>query len=95
MALVVRNLPANVGGTRDVGSGRSPGGGHNNPLQYSCLEDPMDRGACWATVHSVAKSPALLMQLRTLTGTGRACAKLQWSQKQKYVVDCIHFLWLL
>ena len=35
------------------GSGRSPGGGHGNPLQYSCLENPMDRGACWATIHGV------------------------------------------
>ena len=38
------------------GSGRSPGEGHGNPLQYSCLENPMDRGAWWATVHGVAKS---------------------------------------
>ena len=38
------------------GLGRRPGGGHGNPLQYSCLEDPVDRGAWWATVHRVAKS---------------------------------------
>ena len=38
------------------GSGRSPGGGNGNLLQYSCLENPMDRGACWATVHGVVKS---------------------------------------
>ena len=38
------------------GSGRSPGGGHGNPLQYSCLENPMDIGAWWATVHEVAKN---------------------------------------
>ena len=38
-------------------SGRSPGGGYGSPLQYSCLENPMDRGAWWATVHRVAKSP--------------------------------------
>ena len=38
------------------GSGRSPGGGHYNPLQYSCLENPMDRGAWWATIHGVTKS---------------------------------------
>ena len=48
------------GDSRDTGlipgSGRSPGGGHGNPLQYSCLENPMDRGAWWATVHGVAKS---------------------------------------
>jgi len=38
------------------GSGRSPGGGNGNPLQYSCLENPMDRGAWWATVHRIPKS---------------------------------------
>ena len=42
------------------GSGRSPGRGHDNPLQYSCLENPMDRGAWWATVHGVTKSRAQL-----------------------------------
>ena len=50
----------NVGDARDMGSipgsGRSPGAGHGNPLQYSCLENPMDRGAWWATVHGVAES---------------------------------------
>ena len=60
MALVVKNLPASVGDVRDVGSlpgsGRSPGGGHGNPLQYSCLENPMDRGAWWATVCRVTES---------------------------------------
>ena len=58
--LVVKNLPANAGDIRDVstisGSGRSPGGGHGNTLQYSCLENPMDRGAWQATVHRVANS---------------------------------------
>ena len=43
------------------GSGRSPGEGHGNPLQYSCLENPMDRGAWWATIHGVAKSRTLDM----------------------------------
>ena len=56
MVLVVKNLPANVGDIRDVASilrsGRSPGGGHGNPLQYSCLENPMARGAWLATVLS-------------------------------------------
>ena len=60
MALVVRNLPANAGDIRDAGllpgSGRSPGGGHGHPLQYSCLEKPMDRGAWQVTVHGVAQS---------------------------------------
>ena len=50
----------NTGDIRDMGSipglGRSPGGGHGNPLQYSCLENPTDRGAWWATVHGIAKS---------------------------------------
>ena len=49
---VVKNMPANAGDTKDVGSipgsGRSTGGGHGNPFQYSCLENPMDRGAWWA-----------------------------------------------
>ena len=57
---VVKNLPANAGATGDMGlipgSGRSPGEGNGNPLQYACLETPMDRGACWGTVHGVAKS---------------------------------------
>ena len=57
---VVKNLPASVGDMRNVGSipgsGRSPGGGHGNPLQYSCLENPMDRGAWQATVHRLAQS---------------------------------------
>ena len=60
MALVVKNLPASVGDIKDVGlipgSERSPGGGHGNPLQYSCLENPMDREAWWAAVHRVAKN---------------------------------------
>ena len=59
-ALVVKDLPANAGDTRDMGStpglGRSPEGGHDNPLQYSCLENPMDRGAWRATVHRVTKN---------------------------------------
>ena len=57
VALVVKNTPANAGALRDVGSiprlGRVPGGGHGNPLQYSCLENPADRGAWRATDHSV------------------------------------------
>ena len=64
MALVVKNLHANAGDIRDMGlipgSGRTPAGGHGNPLQYSCLENPMDRGAWWATIHRVTKSRAQL-----------------------------------
>jgi len=47
------------------GSGRSPGGGHGNPLQYFCLENSMDRGAWWATVHRVTKSRTQLKPLNT------------------------------
>ena len=61
LALVVKNLAANAEGTRALGllpvSGRSPGGGNGNPPQYSCLENPMDRGVWLATVHGVIKSP--------------------------------------
>ena len=68
VALVAKNLPANAGDV-DVGSipglGRSPGGGHGNPLQYSFLENPVDRGAWQATVHGVAKSWTRLKQLST------------------------------
>ena len=57
---MVKNPPANAADVRDTasitGSGRSPGGGHGNPLQYSCLENPMNREAWQATVHGVAKS---------------------------------------
>ena len=58
--LVIKNPPANARDARDKssvpGSGRSPGVGNDIPLQYSCLENSMDRGAWWATVHGVAKS---------------------------------------
>ena len=60
LMLVVKNTPANSGDIRDMGSipgmGRSPGGGYGNPLQYSCLENPMNREAWWATFHGVTKS---------------------------------------
>ena len=60
----VKKPPANSGDTGDLGSipgsGRYPGGGHGNPLQYSCLENPRDSGAGWATVHGVTKSQTQL-----------------------------------
>ena len=69
VALVVKTLPANAGDIRDTGStpgsGSSPGERHGNPLQYSCLENPMDRGAWWVTVQRVAKSWTLLKWLST------------------------------
>ena len=61
--LVVKNPPANAGDSRlgfNPESGRSPGEGHGNPFQYSCLGNPMDRRAWWATVHEVAKSQTQL-----------------------------------
>ena len=61
---MVNNTPANAGYTSDVGSipgsGRSPGEGNGNPLQYSCLENSTERGVLWATVHVVAKSQTRL-----------------------------------
>ena len=76
--LVVKNTPANAGGSRDVGSipgwGRSPGRGHSNPLQYSCLENPVDRGAWWPTVHGVPKS----------------WTWLKWLSSMQLYVDCFH-----
>ena len=67
------NLPAIPGDRRDPGltpgSGRSPGEGQGNPFQYSCLENPMDRGAWQATVHKVTKSRTQLKQLNTHTCT--------------------------
>ena len=67
MALVVENLPASAGDLIDTGSipglGRSPGGRHGNPLQYSCLENPMNRGACQGAVPRVAQSWTQLKRL--------------------------------
>ena len=60
VAQVIKNPPANAGHIRDAGlipgSGRFSGGEHSNPLRYSYLENPMDRGAWWASIHGVAKS---------------------------------------
>ena len=64
----VKKLPPNAREVRDLGlipgSGRSPGGGHDNSLQYSCLENPMDRGAWRATVHRVTKNRITLLYIR-------------------------------
>ena len=78
MVLVVKNQPANAGDIRDAGSiprlGRFSGGGHGNPFQCSCLENPKDRGAWWATVQRVAKSWTRLKQLSTSYTLSRASA---------------------
>ena len=72
-AAAVKNPPANAEDIRDAGSipglGRSPGGGHGNPLRYSCLENHMDRGAWQAAVHRAAKNGTWLKQLTTQAHT--------------------------
>ena len=69
VAVVIKNLPANAGDVRDLGLvpglGRSPGEGNGNPLQYSCLENPTDRGTWWATVQKFAKGQTQLKSLST------------------------------
>ena len=87
---MVKNPPTKAGDTRDAGSipgsGRSPGGGHGNPYQYSCLENPMDRGVWWATVHGAAKSQTRLKQLGThaciITRPNLQMRKLRLSETQ-------------
>ena len=74
MALAVKDPPANAGDVREAGLlpglGSSPGGGHGNPLQYSCLQNPMNRGAWWATVQGVTKvAHNLTTKLLPLTAT--------------------------
>ena len=68
---MVKNPPANAEDVRDVGSipesGRSPGGGHGNSLHYSCLENPIDRRAWWATIYGVSKSQTPPKRLSTDT----------------------------
>ena len=76
-----KNPPANAGDIRDVGSipesGRSPGGGNDYPLQYSCLENPIGRGAWKAMVHSIAKSRTQLKQLSMHALSPDSFAKIQ------------------
>ena len=61
---VVKNMLANAGDSGSIlGSGRSPREGNGNPLQYSCLENPVDRGAWWATVHGTAKEKDVTSQM--------------------------------
>ena len=79
---MVKNPPADAGDTGSIpGSGRSPGGGHGTPLQYSCLENPMDRGAWRATVQGVVKS-------RTRPSTHR-----KDTMRKKLVSMCVCVHW--
>ena len=82
VAPVIKNSPVNAGDIRNVGSipesGRSPGGGHGNPPQYSCWDNPMDRGA-WQTVHRVAKSQTQPKRLSTHTGKPEKSSTVKFS----------------
>ena len=101
VALVVKNLLANAGDIKDAGlipgSPSSPGGGHGNPLQYSCLENPMDRGAWWATVHRVAQSRTRLKRLSMHTCM-YMCVCFSWTRRKWLSVHtCMYMcvlLWL-
>ena len=80
MALAVKNLPANTGDRRDTGSipglGRFPGGGHGNPVQYSCLGNLMDRGAWRARVHGVAQSQTRLKRLSSSSSSSSRMSRI-------------------
>ena len=80
MGLVVKNLPADAGDATDMGSvsglGRSPGEGNDNPLQYSCLGNPKDRGAWQATVHRVKKESDTTEHTHTHTQAHRQNSKM-------------------
>ena len=86
VTLMLKNLPANAGDVRDSdsipGSGRFPGGEHGNALQYSCLENPMDRGAWWAILHRITKSWTWLKQLSMHRNTANTQQIFQWWKTQ-------------
>ena len=95
IALVVKNPPANAGDIKDAGSipglGRSPGGGHDNPLQYSCLQNPIDRGTWRVTVHMVTKSQTWWKRLSMhawLLWT-LLCARQFWRMKDPWKIKQI------
>ena len=93
VALVAKNLPADAGDIRDAdsipGSRRSPGGGYDNPLQYSCLENHMDRGAWQATVYRVAKSQTSLKQLSMHTRYYKLSSYLLTTKKKKIIFGSV------
>ena len=104
VALVVKNPPANAEDVRDAGSipglGRSLGGGHGNPLQFSCLENPMDRGAWEAIVHRITKNWTRLKWLSMHAYTKHKSKLLAYiislhllSRFVKYVSLCLFFQW--
>ena len=93
---VVKNTPANAEDIRDVGlipgSGRSPGGEHGNPLQYSCLENPMDRGARLGTVQRVSKSQTWLSDftfsvsywVSQVAQWVKICLQCRWRRRRRF-----------
>ena len=87
-----KNLPANAGDTGDSssipGSRRSPGGGNGNPLQYSCLENAMNRGTRWATVRRISQSQTQLI-IRALTATLNSFKMSNCSNKSVFDDDCV------
>ena len=98
MVLVVKNSSASARDIKAVssipGSGRSPGGRHGNPLQYSCLKNPMDREAWRATVHRVAKSQTRLNQVSTCASVSKANSAFKKAEIVSYVtvwmaLECI------
>ena len=101
MAGEVNNLPASAGDRRDLGSvlwsvpgsGRSLGGGHGSPLQYSCLENPMDRGAWWATVQRDAESQTRPEQLHTYPRSGPSGSSVQKHIEERQVSPCRTLCW--
>ena len=97
MALVVKNPSASAGDLRDTGSipgsGRSPVGGHGDPLQYSCLENPTDREAWQATVHRVTQSQTPLKQLSTAQQSGiTACISVLEPASMAHPNSCVKLL---
>ena len=80
MAQMVKNLPASAGDIDSIPVSRtSPGGGHVNSLHYSCLGNPMDRGAWWATVHGVAKSQTWMSDQHFLSVLRRILSQASWN----------------
>ena len=86
---VVKNSPASAGNAKNAGLipelGKSPGGGNSNPLQYSCLENPMDRGVWWATVQGVTKSQTQLSTLHQAGGSSGEKSEHVWHSRQEFI----------
>jgi len=95
---MVKNPPASTRDSRDVGlipgSGRSPSIGNGNPLQYSCLEDSINRGVWWATVHGVTKNQARLGTPKTVKGGEKEAGQFRGfeTKEDMLVIPCIFFL---